>query len=199
MSRQRRICGRQYIQMGAWWRERGEFSGFRNQDERKKGECGRIVINSELFYLGGIRGINGGFGFWIRHLFAPFQHGSRGFLYVNVFVRLSIYLSLCVCVCVCVCVRVSLYSRRLRVSVPAGLWPYLPASQPAIVCVLMCDLVPPTYWSSSKHYKLIRHNRQKDRKWGRVVGRRGGEGRRNWGWGGGASKGIECVCVCLCV
>ena len=133
MSRQRRICGRQYIQMGAWWRERGEFSGFRNQDERKKGECGRIVINSELFYLGGIRGINGGFGFWIRHLFAPFQHGSRGFLYVNVFVRLSIYLSLCVCVCVCVCSCLTVLQKAPCVCA-SGLVT-VSASQPASDCV----------------------------------------------------------------
>lgn len=38
-----------------------EFTGFGNRDKERE-ECRQIVINSELFYLWGIRGINRGFG-----------------------------------------------------------------------------------------------------------------------------------------
>lgn len=61
--------------MGACLMEgKREFTGFRNQDKERR-ECRRIVINSELFYLGGIRGINRGFGLDSAPI-TLFQHGN---------------------------------------------------------------------------------------------------------------------------
>lgn len=64
--------------MGACLMEgKREFTGFGNED-KERGECRQIVINSELFYLGGIRGINRGFGLDSAP-FTVFQHGSPVF------------------------------------------------------------------------------------------------------------------------
>lgn len=59
-----------------------EFTGFGSADN-ERGKSRQIVINSELFYLCGIRGINRSFGFG----FCTIQSGSArqfGFLYVFV-------------------------------------------------------------------------------------------------------------------
>lgn len=89
-----------------------EFTGFGCADN-ERGESRQIVINSELFYLCGIRGINRGFGFG----FCTIQSGSArqsGFLYV--FVCALVCLCRCVSACMCVCLTVLNGS----VSVPVG-------------------------------------------------------------------------------
>lgn len=86
-----------------------DFNGFRNQAE-ERAQCRRIVINSELFYLSGIRGIIKSFGLDSAP-FALLKHGGLAPACKRVF--------MCACAHF-LCLR-PLQSRRLRVSVPEGL------------------------------------------------------------------------------
>lgn len=132
-----------------------EFTGFGNRDKERE-ECRQIVINSELFYLWGIRGINRGFGLDSApfNLFSAWRPGSCTF-FTCACVGACSYVSRCtpegsVCLCQWACDRIC-----------------LPASDCVCTGVWLCN--PPsstrlTHWSSSKHYKLIPHNRQKKKK-----------------------------------
>lgn len=113
--RQRGIYSRQYIQMVAWWGGKREFSGFRNQDKESE-ECRRIVINSELFYLWGIRGINRGFGLDSAP-FTLFQHGSL----VPVCKRVVVCACVCVFAYVCVCVCFTCILKGTHSMTPAAI------------------------------------------------------------------------------